>query len=111
MLLCVTGVLVFQFLNFYNFSSSANTETINFRYKKPKHVSIGEFLQEVTTTDGAAYLRPGFKRMEIEDFVDAYKSSNMYRDICRVLDSPELVQELWVQVKLFPNKSSIFSLI
>ena len=47
----------------------------------------------------------------LEQAIDAYKSSNMYRDICRVLDSPELVQELWVQVKLFPNKSSIFSLI
>ena len=68
-------------------------------------------MQEVTTTDGAAYLRPGFKKMEIEDFVDAYKSSNMYRDICRILDNPELVQELWVQVKLFPNKLYIFFLI
>jgi hypothetical protein len=64
-------------------------------------------LEEVTMEDGVAYLRPGFKRMNLEDFVDAYKNSNMYKDICRVLESPELVQELWVQVDIFLNKFSV----
>ncbi|KAH7447131.1 hypothetical protein KP509_01G092800 [Ceratopteris richardii] len=66
-------------------------------YKKPKHLSAGEFLQEVTTPDGSIYLQPGFRRLSVEDFVIAYKSSNLYNDVLRIVNGPELVQELWVQ--------------
>eukprot|EP00250_Pteridium_aquilinum_P022489 c25391_g2_i1 orf=308-5194(-) len=66
-------------------------------YKKPKHLGTGEFLQEVTTGDGVVYLQPGFRKLTLEDFVISYKNSNLYRDICRIVNSSELVQELWVQ--------------
>ncbi|MCO5571123.1 hypothetical protein L7F22_024855 [Adiantum nelumboides] len=69
----------------------------NIGYKKPKHLSTGEFLQEVTTADGAEYLQPGFRKLTVEDFVIAYKSSSLYRDVLRIVNGPELVQELWVQ--------------
>lgn len=66
-------------------------------YKKPKHLGTGEFLQEVTTGDGVAYLQPGFRKLTLEDFVISYKGSNTYRDISRIVNGSELVQELWVQ--------------
>ncbi|KAH7282783.1 hypothetical protein KP509_35G047300 [Ceratopteris richardii] len=66
-------------------------------YRKPKHLSTGEFLQEVTTPDGAAYLQPGFSRLSVEEFVIKYKSSDTYKDVLRVVNSSELVQQLWVQ--------------
>ena len=68
------------------------------RYKKPRHLSVGEFLQEVTTEDGAVYLQPGFRKLNLDEFILLYKNSDMHQDICRVIDSPGLLQQLWVQV-------------
>ncbi|BBN17690.1 protein MpABCG27 [Marchantia polymorpha subsp. ruderalis] len=64
---------------------------------KPKHVSIAEFLEEVTTSDGLQYLQPGFQRLDLNGFETAYKNSDAYKDVCRVVDSPELLHQYWVQ--------------
>ncbi|KAG6540811.1 hypothetical protein Mapa_017836 [Marchantia paleacea] len=66
-------------------------------FYKPKHVSIAEFLEEVTTSDGLKYLQSGFPRLDLNDFEAAYKNSDAYKDVCRVVDSPELLHQYWVQ--------------
>ncbi|KAJ7522819.1 hypothetical protein O6H91_18G028200 [Diphasiastrum complanatum] len=66
-------------------------------YVKPKHVGVGEFLEEVTTSEGLKYLQPGFSRLDLDGFLSAYKSSDIYKDICRVVDDPEVHQEFWVK--------------
>ncbi|KAL3689857.1 hypothetical protein R1sor_016166 [Riccia sorocarpa] len=66
-------------------------------YFKPNHVSIAEFLEEVADPEGVQYLQAGFPRLNLDGFEAAYKDSDCYRDICRVLDSPELLQEYWMQ--------------
>ncbi|KAL2613833.1 hypothetical protein R1flu_025525 [Riccia fluitans] len=66
-------------------------------YFKPNHVSIAEFLEEVTTPEGVRYLQAGFPRLDFDGFEAAFKNSDCYKDICRVVDSPELLQEFWMQ--------------
>lgn len=82
-------------------------------YVKPRQLTVAEFLEEVTSTDGARYLQPGFSTLGIEGFVAEYKKSDQYKDICRVVDNKELVEELWVEgapplgvnfVQSHPNK-------
>lgn len=69
------------------------------RYCKPRQLTVPEFMEEVTTSDGAMFLQPGFPRLSVEGFVTEYKKSDQYKDICRVVDSPEVMQEFWVQVR------------
>lgn len=80
-----------------------------FRYVKPNHLSTSEFLQEVTTPEGVRYLQPGYPRLERDDFVASFLLSPTFRDICRVVDSVDLVQELWLQVR-FLSKAYIYFL-
>lgn len=69
------------------------------RYVKPRQVTVPEFLEEVTTSDGAMFLQPGFPILDIEGFVEAYKKSDQYKDVCRVVNNPEVVEDFWVEVK------------
>lgn len=57
---------------------------------KPKHVDVADFLQEVSTEEGTAYLEPGVKHWTTDDLVKAYMASDMYKDIVRVLDDQEV---------------------
>jgi hypothetical protein len=70
---------------------------------------VGEFLQEVTTEDGVAYLQQGYRKLTLDEFILLYKNSDMHQDICRVIDSPGLLQELWVQVCVVTHFSSFVS--
>lgn len=69
-----------------------------FRYFKANHVSTNEFLSEVTTPEGVRYLRPGYPRLEHEDFVASFLLSPTCRDIRRVVNCVDNVEELWAQV-------------
>lgn len=44
-------------------------------------------------------LQPGFPILGIEGFVEAYKNSDQYKDVCRVVNNPEVVEDLWIEVK------------
>ncbi|CAM6101594.1 unnamed protein product [Calypogeia fissa] len=66
-------------------------------YVKPRQLTVPEFLEEVTTSDGAMYLQPGFPTLSIEGFVTEYKKSDQYKDILRVVDNPEVVEDFWVE--------------
>lgn len=79
-------------------SSSNQIPVIISRYLKPKHLSTCEFLSDVTTSEGARYLKPGCARLSREDFVTQFLLSPTFRDIRRVIDNTDLVQEHWVQV-------------
>jgi ABC-type multidrug transport system ATPase subunit/ABC-type multidrug transport system permease subunit len=66
-------------------------------YVKPKNLSISEFLSEVTTPEGAHYLRPGHPKLMVEEFAANFLLSPTFRDIRRVVNSSDLLQELWVE--------------
>ena len=57
---------------------------------KPKHVDVADFLQEISTEEGIRYLPPGQKQLTINEFVNAYMASDMYKDIERILDDPKV---------------------
>ncbi len=67
------------------------------RYVKPKNLSVSEFLSEVTTPEGAHYLRPGYPKLMVEEFAANFLLSPTFRDIRRVVNSSDLLQELWVE--------------
>ena len=92
-------------------SHSIYIALICFRYHKPKHLSTNEFLSDVTTPEGVRYLQPGRTRLDREEFVAKFLLSPTFRDIRRVVDSSDLVQEYWIQVLdliapyAYPNSS------
>lgn len=57
---------------------------------KPNHVDIADFLQEISTDEGAGYLKPGQEHLTTDEFVDAYMASDMYKDVIRILDEQEV---------------------
>jgi hypothetical protein len=57
---------------------------------KPHHVDVADFLQEISTEEGAGYLEPGHKHLTIDGFVNAYMASDMYKDIVRILDDKKV---------------------
>ena len=63
-------------------------------YFKPKHVDVADFLQEVTTEAGRVFLRPGFPVLDSPGFAAAYKASEVYAEVQRVVDCPELTREI-----------------
>jgi hypothetical protein len=67
------------------------------RYVKPKNLSISEFLSEVTTPEGAHYLQPGYPKLMVEEFAANFLLSPTFRDIRRVVNSSDLLEELWVE--------------
>jgi hypothetical protein len=72
---------------------------VDCRYVKPRQLTVPEFLEEVTTSDGILYLQPGLPKLDIEGFAAEFKKSDHYKDILRVVDSPEIVEEFWVEVR------------
>jgi hypothetical protein len=70
---------------------------------KPKNLSISEFLSEVTTPEGAHYLRPGYPKLMVEEFAANFLLSPMFQDIHRVVNSssedPLCLQQFWVEGK------------
>lgn len=66
---------------------------------KPNHVDVADFLQEISTEEGAGYLIPGHKHLTVDDFVSAYMASDMYKDIVRILDEQEVIKFLNVFLK------------
>lgn len=65
------------------------------------HVDAADFLQELTTPQGRLYLQPGFKHLDMESFVRAYQSSDLYKDMMRVVNDQEVRPELQGGVELF----------
>lgn len=53
---------------------------------------MADFLQEVTTPEGRLFLQPGFKHLDTEDFAKAYKSSDLYRELLRVVEGSKVVR-------------------
>lgn len=69
-----------------------------YSYLKPVHVEAAEFLSEVTSEEGAQYLQEGRERLNLPGFVAAYAESAYFRDVMRVVEAPEVLQEIFVQV-------------
>lgn len=59
---------------------------------KPNYVDVADFLQEISTEEGAGYLVAGFTHLTTADFVKAYMASDMYKDIVRILDDQEVIK-------------------
>eukprot|EP00897_Mesotaenium_endlicherianum_P003134 jgi/Mesen1/2849/ME000174S02102 len=66
-------------------------------YLKPAHMEVPEFLVDVASEDGAQYLQSGYARLDLDGFVRAYESSAHFQDVLRVVESPELVEQIYVQ--------------
>ncbi|GAQ83467.1 pleiotropic drug resistance protein [Klebsormidium nitens] len=58
-------------------------------YIKPDFLDITEFLQEVTSPDGAQWLSPGHSPLDLGGFVSAYEATPHYADILRVVNSAD----------------------
>lgn len=74
--------------------ATEKTRTLNsldhfVRYIKPDFLDITEFLQEVTSPDGAQWLSPGHSPLDLGGFVSAYEATPHYADILRVVNSPD----------------------
>jgi ABC-type multidrug transport system ATPase subunit len=67
-------------------------------YVKPNHVDVADFLQEVTTEEGIHFLLPEFRHLTSNEFVKAYMDSDMYKDVLRIVNNTQNVQELWLDV-------------
>jgi len=67
-------------------------------YVKPNHVDVADFLQEVTTEEGTHFLLPEFRHLTSNEFVKAYMDSDMYKDVLRIVNNTQNVQELWLDV-------------
>eukprot|EP00850_Spirogloea_muscicola_P017864 SM000157S02094 [mRNA] locus=s157:259267:270139:- [translate_table: standard] len=68
----------------------------NLGYVKPEHVDIADFLQEIPTPAGRQFLPQDQEPMTKEALVDAYLTSDLHRDVLRVVECSEIVRELWV---------------
>eukprot|EP00850_Spirogloea_muscicola_P004781 SM000021S06414 [mRNA] locus=s21:129930:140406:+ [translate_table: standard] len=75
----------------------------NLGYIKPLHVCAPEFLVDVTTEEGWRFLQPGAQRLEFDGFVQAYQNSDLYKDTLRIVESPELHLNYWVQASKPPG--------
>ena len=66
---------------------------------KPSHVEDAEFLAEVTAEEGSQYLQAGREALSLSGFVSAYEDSPFHRDVMRVLDTPDMLQQIFIEVR------------
>ncbi|MCO5592667.1 hypothetical protein L7F22_046670 [Adiantum nelumboides] len=66
-------------------------------YNKPAHVDSSEFLQDIAAGEGAPYLQPGSKNSVVEELAFAFRNSNHYKDILRVVYNENTLQTFWVE--------------
>lgn len=48
----------------------------------------------MTTEAGRVFLRPGFRALDSPGFAAAYKASEQFAEVQRVVESPELTREI-----------------
>ena len=65
---------------------------------KPSHVEDAEFLAEVTAEEGSQYLQAGREALGLGGFVSAFEESPFHRDVMRVVDAPDILQQIFVKV-------------
>lgn len=68
-------------------------------YVKPQNVETAEFLLEIATEDALGYLTDTSQSMTVDQLAAAFEGSAIHRDNMRVIDSPEVNQEVFVQVR------------
>eukprot|EP00897_Mesotaenium_endlicherianum_P003132 jgi/Mesen1/2847/ME000174S02104 len=68
-------------------------------YVKPTHLEVAEFLNEVAGPEGVQYLLPGFPQLDTEGFVRAYEASVFYRHTMRIVEDPNLSQEIFIKAR------------
>lgn len=66
-------------------------------YHKPAYIDTSEFLQDIAAGEGAPYLEPGSKNLVVEELAFAFKNSDIYKDILRVVYSEDVLHTFWVE--------------
>ncbi|CAM6087925.1 unnamed protein product [Calypogeia fissa] len=70
-------------------------------FVKPEHMDAGDFLMEIAAGEGIQYLRTGHVNPSLDNLVKAYKLSEAYKDMMRVMHSEDVIHALWVETE--PN--------
>ncbi|CAI7915035.1 unnamed protein product, partial [Closterium sp. NIES-54] len=58
-------------------------------YRKPPHVDVADFIQEIPTESGVEFVAPGATHLSTAQLVEAYHSSAHYRDVMRVVQGEQ----------------------
>lgn len=66
-------------------------------YQKPEQLETAEFLIDLATERGLQHLQPGFEPLSHEGLVAAYEKSSIHQAMMRIVDSPELIEHIWMQ--------------
>ncbi|CAI7757903.1 unnamed protein product [Closterium sp. NIES-53] len=68
-------------------------------YRKPPHVDVADFIQEIPTESGVEFVAPGATHLSTAQLVEAYHSSAHYRDVMRVVQGEQVCKSVWVEVQ------------
>ncbi|EFJ33605.1 hypothetical protein SELMODRAFT_406260 [Selaginella moellendorffii] len=66
-------------------------------FSKPSHVDTAAFLQDIGAGEGGQYVKGNRQLYGIEELVEAYKSSDLYKDIVRIVSSDDVAFTYWVE--------------
>ncbi|CAI5514863.1 unnamed protein product [Closterium sp. Naga37s-1] len=68
-------------------------------YRKPPHVDVADFIQEIPTESGVEFVAPGAAHLSTAQLVEAYHHSAHYRDVMRVVQGEKVCKSVWVEVQ------------
>ncbi|GJP31886.1 hypothetical protein CLOM_g15887, partial [Closterium sp. NIES-68] len=68
-------------------------------YRKPPHVDVADFIQEIPTESGVEFVAPGATHLSTAQLVEAYRNSWHYRDVMRVVEGEKVCKSVWVEVQ------------
>ncbi|CAI7849442.1 unnamed protein product, partial [Closterium sp. NIES-54] len=68
-------------------------------YRKPPHVDVADFIQEIPTESGVEFVAPGATHLSTAQLVEAYHNSAHYRDVMRVVQGEQVCKSVWVEVQ------------
>ncbi|CAI6006189.1 unnamed protein product [Closterium sp. NIES-65] len=68
-------------------------------YRKPPHVDVADFIQEIPTESGVEFVAPGAAHLSTAQLVEAYQNSAHYRDVMRVVQGEKVCKSVWVEVQ------------
>ncbi|CAI5462083.1 unnamed protein product, partial [Closterium sp. Yama58-4] len=68
-------------------------------YRKPPHVDVADFIQEIPTESGVEFVAPGAAHLSTAQLVEAYRNSAHYRDVMRVVQGEQVCKSVWVEMQ------------